>query len=74
MSKGHVYFGCEQMNGLFTPFIQITMHSGKVITLTADCGVETIEDGKSLCEFLFSVLANPVGDIERYEDGKGMKQ
>lgn len=56
---GTVHFGAKQIGGLFTPFIKITNHAGKTITLTADCGVETEKESKAFCEFLFDVLSNP---------------
>lgn len=66
---GEVLFGCDLINGLYTPFIQITTSFGKTIKLTADCGVEKLEDGKRFCEFLFGALSRPRGEIRRFEHG-----
>lgn len=55
-SGGKVNFGCSLVDKLYTPYIEITL-GGKVITLTADMGVESIEDGRRLCEILFDILS-----------------
>jgi len=58
-NKGTVMFGAEQINGLFTPFIEINTSFGKTIRLTADCGMEKQDDAKQFCMFLFRIMSNP---------------
>jgi hypothetical protein len=66
---GTVFFGCEQVNDLYTPFIQVTTHAGKTIRLMADCGVDNLADGKRFCEFLFGILSQPK-DVVFHPDDK----